>query len=301
MAPLSPVLITEDAFHTLYLLEEWQARLNPAPILIRADKPANLAKRMAFLEKHAGKRYAHSPEIKKEVEHLFGSFSESEQAMVERYGFPELPVDLYASNRIQFIGEDLNNGKAQENASQWCAEKTPPQIFIFLEQMLKDEKWLKLANQDKIINAHSAVLPYAPGMHSIEYVAAKFDGDTLKKCAGSSVHYIDKGGGIGKIIDVSPIRSAQFARSIWHVKAQSYKQAFQQLTHWANEYQRGNPLPKGVDNDHSQRLEGSPFRQKDFEAPGVKQAAEENFHKFAKNNRHGFSRGIGGFTSSREY
>ncbi|GEM_PF-970266 len=274
-------LITEDAFHTLYLLEEWQSEVSDGEILIRGDKPDNLPERIAFLQKHAGK-HGISKETKQEIINLFGGLSKSEEAMIERYGIPKVPIDLYAPNRIAFIGKDLNAGDALKKAEQWCSLDDAPQIFVFLDQIFKDEKWLELADKKKIINAHSAVLPYAPGMHSIECVAAKFDAETLTKCAGSTLHYVDKGVDTGAIIKAEKLNFLQYDKSIWHVKSRSYKQAFQQLTGLAKRYQVEQTLPLGEKNNVSKQLVGSPFTRKDFAALGVEQAAETNFKAYAR-------------------
>lgn len=83
--------------------------------------------------------------------------------------------------------------------------------------------------ENKIINAHSAVLPFARGMYAIEQIAALGIPKIMENAAGATIHYVDTGIDTGSIIRREKIGNIWMHKSIWAVKEESYLLAFQLL------------------------------------------------------------------------
>src|SRR5579859_607244 len=102
-----------------------------------------------------------------------------------------------------------------------------PFVFVFLDQLL-DPWWIELTDS-RIINGHSAVLPYARGMFAIENVAISQNIEAFKKAAGATVHYIDTGIDTGPIIRAERLIDPLRFSSIWELKGRTFTSVFNLL------------------------------------------------------------------------
>ncbi|MDD3267050.1 MAG: formyltransferase family protein [Burkholderiales bacterium] len=80
-----------------------------------------------------------------------------------------------------------------------------------------------------IINAHSAVLPYARGMYALEQIVAENNYNKFKCAVGSTIHYIDHGIDTGTIIKATNLLNPLQYESIWAVKAECYLLSYNML------------------------------------------------------------------------
>jgi len=267
-------LVTEDAFHTSYLVNEWCKQLDsqPAHIIIRSDKPSLLSQRMEFHNAHAGKKHLSEDEWK-ELEKLYGSLSASERCMVSQLGIPPLPV---AISEAVFVGKNLNASLATDYLEMISHKEPKPQFFVFLDQVLKHPAWLDAAQDGRVYNAHSAILPYAAGMYAIENIAALKNPEQFRKAAGATVHLVNPGVDEGAILKRRSLAAPFAYDSIWDVKAASYKTAFDLLIQLADDIKSyPDKKPDGVPQDMRLRLAPA-FRSKDF-TPEKRLDAEQGY------------------------
>ncbi len=259
-------LITEDAFHTAYLLKEWcgAGHDNRGQIVVRAEKPENLADRIAFHQQHVGKTDL-SPEEMATLEGLYsGRLSDSEKAMIARYGIPLIPA-AYATEKTQWVGENLNEGKAEAWLQEATGKHKNPRFFVFLDRILK-EPWKAEMEKGHVFNAHSARLPYAAGMYAVENVAAMNDPKLLNLAAGATVHYVNAGVDEGDIVQVKGFtKPLEQFNSLWELKGGSYNLAFSMLTDLASSFieREDGYRPEGRKQDLRLRI-ADHFRAKDF-------------------------------------
>lgn len=259
-------LITEDAFHTSYLLAQWceAGHAQRGQIVIRSEKPENLADRIAFHAQHAGKTELTVEEMEALKALYLGGLSYSEKAMIARYGIPELPAALLKEN-VQWIGDNLNEGRAVEWLNEASSEAKDPRFFVFLDKILR-EPWKAQMEAGHVFNAHSARLPYAAGMYAVENMAAMNDPQKLNLAAGATVHYVNAGIDEGNIVWCEKIpEPLKRCNSIWDLKGASYSLAFTMLTGLATTFHaQGKEFqPKGTKQDMNLRI-ADHFRAKDF-------------------------------------
>jgi phosphoribosylglycinamide formyltransferase-1 len=241
VAPHTFYLVTEPSFHARYLIGRCLQRFEGASgfrgIGIRSD----------------GLR-------------AVDCASATEDAMRRVFGSP--PSSMTAKSPIVYLGSNLNAPRARGWLEDACADEQPF-MLVFLDQLLAS--WWISTTGSRLVNAHSAVLPFARGMHAIEQVAATQDSCAFSRAAGATVHYVDTGVDSGPII-----RAQRFARpfdytSIWHLKAHALMLAFDLLIDLADSLCR-NPetLPVGLDVDPS--VLGPNFRCASFTPSAHRQA-----------------------------
>lgn len=197
----------------------------------------------------------------KAIEREYNGLSEVEKNMLEQYGIPEYsPFALPNSHCIE-NPLTINNIAVKEHIEKIKElDNTKIAAGIFLDTMLEDW-WLELF-EGRIVNAHSAILPHARGMHAIEQIAALHDESMLIKCAGASLHYIDKEVDQGKLILVKPINEDKLWRlnNLWHLKSESFLLCFELL---ANYLKQEDAFNKDDGVDYEEEF-GPNFRARNF-------------------------------------
>ena len=129
-----------------------------------------------------------SDDMCSELSQLYGSFDETEKAMINLFGVPKYSTTP-DSNTV-FLGRNINGEFAKNWLTKTCCDHQPL-IFTHIGQIFKPW-WLEITG-DRLLNVHSAVLPYARGIYSIENLAASKDIDQFQKAVGITIHFIDKG------------------------------------------------------------------------------------------------------------
>lgn len=115
----------------------------------------------------------------------------------------------------------------------------------------------------QIINAHSAVLPYARGLNAIENIAAVKDIQKFKQSVGATVHYVDAGVDTGAIIRAKRVVNPFRFNSLWELKGYLYLTGFQLLADVAKDItSTQETIPVGIMPDRNSM--GPNFKQKDF-------------------------------------
>ncbi len=118
--------------------------------------------------------------------------------MIRRYGLPRVPMSHHWD--IVFLGTDVNGTKAPSHTSEiYC--KTQPWLVTYPQRLLKPW-WIEIA-WSRVLNSHSAVLPYARGMYAIEDIAASQKIEAFRNAVGVTTQFIDDG------IDTGPIVRAE--------------------------------------------------------------------------------------------
>lgn len=183
-------LLVDSSFVCCYVakicLEEFKNEEQFKGILVREDKPSEsiIKRRIELHENHAEQKEL-SEQMCEELAQLYGSFDETDRAMAQLFGIPKYSV-THHPNTV-FLGQNINGDVAKDWLSKNCSH-SQPFIFTHLSQILKPF-WLEYT--DNIFNVHSAVLPYARGIYSIENVAALNDIDLFTKSAGTTIHMVD--------------------------------------------------------------------------------------------------------------
>lgn len=279
-------LVTEDAFHASYLLNDWHERLRNSlgfgGIIVRAEKPEKLEARLAFHETHAGEKKL-APAEWAQLETLYPGISPVDKEMIAHYGIPKLPREIFSA-QMEFVGKDLNGGRMIDYLHRISQESAKPRFYVFLDQLLKHDEWRKAIDEGRVFNAHSAVLPYTAGMHAIEQIAALEDVELFKKAAGATVHYVNHGIDSGPVVNsYSHSRPLSFD-SIHQLKGASFMKAFGMLEDLA-EKMAAHPewKPEGIPQDLSLRPH-PPFKAASF-TNDVCGKAEQGYLEMQKRER----------------
>ncbi len=228
-------LVTEGAFHARYLIDLWTRRFHNSPgvcgVALRADSVT-----------------------------LAEPATETERVMLETFGPPGgLSLD-YTSTVC--LGPNLNAACARRWLEDVCAGRTSF-VFVFLDQLLAP--WWMSTTGSRVINAHSAVLPFARGMYAIEQLAAQQRPAVFAQAAGATVHYVDESVDGGPIIRAERFTSPFGYRSIWEVKAYAFMLAYDLLISVAQKLiHQPQTVPVGVEVP-SESL-GPRFRAAEFDA-----------------------------------
>lgn len=279
MTALSKVLICEGAFHASYLVADWWSAFHRCDdfggIAIRDKKTSRglYGERIAFHNEHQNQREL-SNSCWQEIGVLYPQISPVERAMISRFGIPPLP---YRAEDLIFLGDDLNSGKALSWLSTLKQMKQSSTLFVFLDQLLSPE-WIRLG-QGRVINVHSAVLPYARGMFAIEQVAAAGDSELFMRAAGATVHYVDEGVDTGPLIEANRLCAPFAFNSIWDCKGYCFHLGFAMLIDLARRIsaeQYGKPAGIVPSRD------GYEFRRSSFDAATMLRA-ERNYLTFKMN------------------
>lgn len=216
-------LLAENTFESCYFvsrfIEKFKHSRNFLGVLIAEDKPPeSILQGRELFHSEYGSRKELNDEMEKEWLGLYPPLSESSQSMIHLYGVPNFAV-THHPNTI-FIGHNVNSKFAKNCLKDICIESTP-WLVTYLPIILKSW-WIEIT-KSRILNCHSAVLPYARGIHSIENIAALKDIDAFQQAAGITIHHIDAGVDTGSIIRAERIADPFRFNSIWELKAQLYK------------------------------------------------------------------------------
>lgn len=260
-------LVTEALFHVSYLMQQFAPLSGEVKAIVRDKKGLD---RQALDQVHgelASQKELTDAQMSMLEEAYKASLSLSERALIRLHGVPETHVlSLPNTQSVTDLHSiELLDGLERESfKSELCAG-------IFLDCLLKP-RWLQIF-ENRIVNAHSAMLPHARGMHAIEQTAALGDIPRLMICAGASIHYIDHEVDMGQIIKTSSLVELWNLESIWEVKANSYLNAFRLLAEYM-----GNPksfsFKDTVPPPYFQP--GPEYKLKDF-TPEVSARAEATF------------------------
>lgn len=272
-------LLTENLFHTSYLVSYWYETFKDNPnfkgILLTGDKTNKMIDKQHFHKIHKNKHFLEEEKLY-ELQTLYGELSKSEKAMINLFGVSNHSTEAF--EKTFFIGNDINSTEIQD----WLKEQTSDSntyLYVFLDRILS-HWWIDYTN-GRIINAHSAVLPFARGMFAIENMAYKGNINNFVQAAGASVHYIDNGIDTGPILRATRMNDPFSFQSIWEVKAYSYKMAFNLLIEQALDIAR-NPEIQFVGIKPSQERVGPLFYSKNFTID-MQENAAINFMKMKKN------------------
>lgn len=226
------ILMTEGSFHAVYLIKKWYENVKDTTsfkgIVIR-DTQENSKQKVQFHNEYSGKKLVTENEWD-ELFALYGTISEAEKSMISLYGIPSYPADVIP--HIHYGGHSLNHDDMEKFLKNLTREYDLT-VYVFLDQILKP--WWIEYTEGNIINAHSAVLPYARGMYAIENMAVKGNRKDFQRATGASIHFVDNGIDTGPIIRAVRIKDPFHYESIWEVKAASYQLAFELLVNQAKQ------------------------------------------------------------------
>jgi phosphoribosylglycinamide formyltransferase-1 len=215
-------LLTKNTFESCYFvsrfIDEFKQSRNFLGVLVVEDRPPEsiLQGRKLFHAEYASKK-EWSDEMEKKWLGLYPPLNESSQRMIQLYGIPNFSVTHHPDTI--FLGHDVN-GKYAENCLKEICKETIPWLVTYLPKML-NAWWIEIT-KSRVLNCHSAVLPFARGMNSIENVAALKDIDAFQQAAGITIHYIDAGVDTGSIIRAERVADPFRFNSIWELKAHLY-------------------------------------------------------------------------------
>lgn len=215
-------LLTENTFESCYFIsrfiEEFKQSRNFLGVLIVEDRPADsiLQGRKLFHSEYAGQT-EWSDDMEKRWLGLYQPLNESSRRMIRLYGVPAYAITHHADTI--FLGSDVNGKFAKTSLKELCGDAIP-WLVTYLPKILKP--WWIDITQSRVLNCHSAVLPYARGVYSIENVAALKDIEAFQQAAGITIHYIDEGVDTGPIIRAERLANPFRFHSIWELKAQLY-------------------------------------------------------------------------------
>jgi phosphoribosylglycinamide formyltransferase-1 len=238
--------MAEDTFHAGYLVTRWLDAFSGNPdfggVVLREDPlpAARTAAREDFHRRHRGRTELTGEEWR-ELLGLYPRLTATERAMISAFGVPG--GSAAHSPDTVFIGAP-NGPVAREWLTRRC-EAAPPHVFIFIDRVLAPW-WIDLTG-GRVLNGHSAVLPHARGIYSVEQIAAARDADLFRDAAGASVHYIDTGVDTGPIVRVEKFRDPFGFDSVWSCKAHAFALTFDLLVDTARDLvERPATAPAGV-------------------------------------------------------
>lgn len=240
-------------------IEEFDKKGQFKGILVREDRPSEaiLKQRNEFHKKYANHKEL-TDEMCRELARLYGSFDETEKAMINLFGVPKYST-THDSDTV-FLGRNINGELAKNWLTKTCHDYQPF-IFTHIGQIFKPW-WLEITG-DRLLNVHSAVLPYARGIYSIENVAALKDIDQFKKATGITIHFIDQGVDTGPIIRTERIINPFRFNSIWELKGYTYMLGYNLYIETAQRIIFSTEtIPVGTVGDPN--LRGPNFRTKDW-------------------------------------
>ncbi len=268
-------LVMNDTFLGSYMaarwLERFSTRKNFRGILLKGKQPSAevLHQRRLFHQTYAG-QMEWTDEMAATLTSLYGRFNDMEQVMVRMYGFPAF-TNAH-DERARFLGDDINSTANQEWLLQTCMD-TKPYFFLYVSQIAKPW-WIELT-QGRVLNCHSAVLPYARGLYSIENVAALNDIEFFRKAAGVTVHYIDAGIDTGPLLRAERLLDPFQFDSIWELKACLYDMGCRVYVQMAQDISgEHGSIPASIVSDP--QLRGPNYLRKHF-TPEKKKQAEEGY------------------------
>ncbi|MDX7986552.1 hypothetical protein FE392_04270 [Xenorhabdus sp. 12] len=203
------------------------------------------------------------------LEEAYKGLNESERYLAKTHGVPATHA-LSSANMVDTgnFGESFYQHYLSTEYS-----KNNEGTLIFLNVILAPF-WIDHFDK-KIVNAHSAILPYARGMFAIEQLAIHGNKESVERAAGATIHYVDTGIDTGPIIEQKRLPSPWVLDSIWAVKGESQLTAFGLLKSYLerdNKFQFTDTIPI------EQGIESPLFVSKTF-TNEVKRNAETSFIK----------------------
>lgn len=150
---------------------------------------------------------------------LYRALNPASRGMIQHYGFPRFSTSHH--DNTVFLGADINGPVARSRISDIVKTANPCWLVTYLPKLL-EPWWIELV-QSRVLNCHSAVLPFARGMHAIENVAAARDIDAFRKAVGVTIHFIDAGVDTGPIIRAERVTDPFRFDSLWELKGHLYR------------------------------------------------------------------------------
>lgn len=272
MIPLNKnfYVIVDDIFNNSYLLQKLLEKFSNNSkflgVLFRSNNQGLLEDKIKFHQSYKGQKELNNNVIK-QLEGLYGSLSNTEKAMIKRYGVSELTSNIY--DKAKYVGDNLNAQDLEYWIKNESIKNPNLEIFISIDQILKPF-WLKYA---KVINTHPAVLPYARGMCALEQTVAKGDLNAVKKTAGATVHFIDEGIDTGDIIAARRIINPFSSESLADLKGRCYLLSFDLLVQIIEDrFSLCESELAGIKSDIS--LKGPNYFKKDYTSEFEKSASK---------------------------
>ena len=271
-------LLTDASVLCSYLVARWIEQFENHPsfcgIVVREKRPEEqvLQARHAFHEQHAGQREL-SEQQWKTLADLYPAISDAEQATIqalaETYGLSPYAVSHHPDTI--FLDHNVNSTSSRD----WLQSisQTKPWLFSCIGQIFKPW-WVEMMS-GRLVNTHTAVLPYARGIYTIENLAATQDIALFQQAVGFTVHYIDADVDTGAIIRAERVAEPFRFGSLWDLKSYVYMASFDNYVHTADTIiNNPNTIPAGVVPNPA--LQGRNFKTKDF-SMAKRQDAEQGY------------------------
>jgi phosphoribosylglycinamide formyltransferase 1 len=272
-------LLVDSGLHYCYAATRWIQSFGDMSafkgILVCESKPSEslLLRRNDFHKRYSGQTKLTDSAFK-ELDELYPamtkdpSITKLNRAFIQLFGVPEYSITSYP-NTI-FLGEDINGDCAKEWVENNCGQN-PPLLFSKIAQVCKPW-WIK-ATKSHLLNFHTAVLPYARGIYSIENIAALKDIEAFREAAGATIHFIELELDTGPIIAVERITDPFRFNSIWELKAYIIGAGYDLYADVARRIiLKPGTFPAGVAPDPS--LRKYIFYKKDFTLDKLRQSEE---------------------------
>ena len=259
------------AYAVTMWLEHFGADEHFKGVLLREGEPPISLQRERddFHRRYAGQQLT-APSLLTELRRLYPYLDEAEEAMLKHFGLPKYSIN-HSPNTF-FLGKDINGEAAQDWVKEHIGE-SQPYLFSHLGQIVKPW-WIQLAG-GQLFNVHSAVLPYARGIYSVENIAASQDVELFRRSAGMTIHLIDEGVDTGPVISAYRIREPFSFESIWALKGYTYHKGYQLYADFAKRL-LSDPAVMPVPVKSHPSFWGPNYKYKDFTAQ-QKRRAEEGY------------------------
>lgn len=215
-------LLTDTKFLYCFLVDKWLREFAHHPgfggVLVRAEPPdvALDAARRAFHDQHHGQRQLSSA-MDETLGRLYPDFGTESRAAIARFGVPR--HGFCHAERAIYLGANLNGDKARA----WVAEHLAVDevwVFSHVGQILAP--WWIEHSRGRLLNMHSAVLPFARGANAVQQIAALADEVRLRQVAGATIHYIDEGVDTGALIRAERLSEPLAHTDLWDLVAAIY-------------------------------------------------------------------------------
>jgi len=216
-------LLTENTFESCYFVSRFITALGHSSrflgVLIAEPPPPPdlLLEREQFHSRHH-RVYDWNEKLDQMWSRLYQPLSPAGRRMIEAYGLPRYPNSQH--DHTIFLGSDINTASARHRMEDLLRIDNRRWLVTYLPRMI--QPWLIELAHSQVLNCHSAVLPYARGLHAIENIAASRDIDAFRTAAGITIHYIDNGIDTGPIIRAERIVDPFRFDSLWDLKGHLY-------------------------------------------------------------------------------
>ncbi|WP_196597848.1 formyltransferase family protein [Aliivibrio fischeri] len=256
-------IVTEALFHTSFLISKVmgsshiQSHFN-IQFIIQDKKELNKS------ELDSAHSLTHTS-LELQIKALNEAYKGLSLAEIELCNSQEIPTKHCLSERNVKVTNDLNSDEIKGELNQYKGSKC---AMIFLDCILSP--WWISAFNNKIINAHSAVLPHARGMFAIEQYILTANKENFQKAVGASIHYVDKGIDTGSLIKTCQLDNIWELDSIAQIKAKSYLLAFDMLINYACKNE-----PFSLTDSYAQEYIGPIFFAKNYTSEVMQQSVNK--------------------------